>query len=112
MDDLHLPVWSAAAERTSSTRRLRRPCRKFAFVGIITCFGIFVLWRTAVYERLVIVGATGAVGRLVLRMLEEREFPCESITFLASQRSAGKTVTFKGAEHPVEVLRPESFREG
>lgn len=64
------------------------------------------------YERLTVVGATGAVGRLVLRLLEEREFPYEKITFLASARSAGKTVTFKGKTHPVEVLRPEAFQEG
>jgi aspartate-semialdehyde dehydrogenase len=65
-----------------------------------------------VYERLTVVGATGAVGRLVLRLLEERSFPYEKITFLASARSAGKTVTFKGKEYPVEVLRPEAFHEG
>ncbi len=64
------------------------------------------------YERLTVVGATGAVGRLVLRLLEERNFPYEKITFLASARSAGKTVTFKGKEYPVEVLRPEAFHEG
>ncbi len=64
------------------------------------------------YERLTVVGATGAVGRLVLRMLEERNFPYEKITFLASARSAGKTVTFKGQTHAVEVLRPEAFQEG
>jgi aspartate-semialdehyde dehydrogenase len=65
-----------------------------------------------VYERLTVVGATGAVGRLVLRLLEERNFPYKKITFLASARSAGKTVTFKGKEHPVELLRPEAFQEG
>jgi aspartate-semialdehyde dehydrogenase len=65
-----------------------------------------------VYERLTVVGATGAVGRLVLRLLEERSFPYKKITFLASARSAGKTVTFKGKEYPVELLRPEAFQEG
>jgi aspartate-semialdehyde dehydrogenase len=65
-----------------------------------------------VYERLTVVGATGAVGRLVLRLLEEREFPYETISFLASARSAGKTVTFKGREHSIEVLGPDAFREG
>ncbi len=64
------------------------------------------------YERLTVVGATGAVGRLVLQLLEERDFPYEKITFLASARSAGKTVTFKGQEHTVELLRPEAFQEG
>jgi aspartate-semialdehyde dehydrogenase len=65
-----------------------------------------------VYERLVVVGATGAVGRLVLRLLEEREFPFEKTTLLASARSAGKTVTFKGEPHRIEELRPEAFRRG
>jgi aspartate-semialdehyde dehydrogenase len=55
------------------------------------------------------VGATGAVGSLILRLLEERSFPYKKITFLASARSAGKTVKFKGKEHKVEVLKPEAF---
>jgi len=62
-----------------------------------------------VYDSIAVVGATGAVGSLILRLLEERNFPYKKITFLASQRSAGKTVTFKGQQHKVEVLRPEAF---
>src|SRR5262245_60571902 len=42
-------------------------------------------------------------------MLEEREFPYERITFLASARSAGSTIEFAGKKHKVEVLRPEAF---
>lgn len=61
------------------------------------------------YESLAVVGATGAVGTLILRLLEERNFPYKKITFLASARSAGKTVTFKGEQHPVAVLCPEAF---
>lgn len=61
------------------------------------------------YETLAVVGATGAVGSLILRLLEERKFPYKKIKFLASARSAGKTVTFKGEQHPVEVLAPEAF---
>jgi aspartate-semialdehyde dehydrogenase len=62
-----------------------------------------------VFDSIAVVGATGAVGSLILRLLEERNFPYKKITFLASARSAGKTVTFKGQQHKVEVLRPEAF---
>ena len=43
------------------------------------------------FEHIAIVGATGAVGQLIRNMLEERDFPYEKITFLASARSAGLT---------------------
>src|SRR6187431_234447 len=42
-------------------------------------------------------------------MLEEREFPYEKITFLASARSAGSTIEFKGEKHTVKELKPEAF---
>jgi aspartate-semialdehyde dehydrogenase len=63
-----------------------------------------------VLKNLAVVGATGAVGGLVLEMIESRALPYKSIKFLASARSAGKTIRFKGKDHPVEVLSPESFR--
>ncbi|MAT68198.1 MAG: aspartate-semialdehyde dehydrogenase [Planctomycetaceae bacterium] len=62
------------------------------------------------FDSIAIVGATGAVGRLIRQMLEERDFPYEKITFLASKRSAGSTITFKGQEHTVQELTPESFQ--
>jgi aspartate-semialdehyde dehydrogenase len=43
-------------------------------------------------------------------MLDERDFPFEKITFLASQRSAGKKITFKGQEHTVKELTPDAFQ--
>ncbi|HWA97828.1 MAG TPA: aspartate-semialdehyde dehydrogenase [Pirellulales bacterium] len=61
------------------------------------------------FESLAIVGATGAVGGLIRQMLEERSFPIDRVKFLASARSAGKTLTFRGREVTVEELRPESF---
>ncbi len=61
------------------------------------------------FESLALVGATGAVGRLIRQLLEEREFPIEKVKFLASARSAGKTLTFRGAPIEVEELRPEAF---
>lgn len=60
-------------------------------------------------KRIAIAGATGAVGRLVRQMLEEREFPYETITFLASKRSAGKTIKFKGEDHTIKLLEPSAF---
>ena len=61
------------------------------------------------FDTIAIVGATGAVGRIIRQLLEERDFPYRKIRFLASKRSAGTTITFKGEKHPVEELKPESF---
>ena len=63
------------------------------------------------YESLALIGATGAVGRIVRQLLEEREFPYKQIKFLASQRSAGTKLTFKGEEHTVELLEPSAFED-
>ena len=60
-------------------------------------------------KRIAIAGATGAVGTLVRQILEQRDFPFASIKFLASKRSVGKTLTFKGEEHTVELLEPKAF---
>jgi aspartate-semialdehyde dehydrogenase len=62
-----------------------------------------------VFETIAVVGATGAVGQIILRLLEQRNFPAKRFKFLASARSAGKTVAFKGEPHTVEELRPEAF---
>jgi aspartate-semialdehyde dehydrogenase len=62
-----------------------------------------------VFETIAIVGATGAVGRIIRQLLEEREFPYRNIRFLASKRSAGTTITFKGEKHLVEEMTPEIF---
>ncbi|MDR7316014.1 aspartate-semialdehyde dehydrogenase [Brevibacillus nitrificans] len=56
-----------------------------------------------------VVGATGAVGQQMIRLLEERDFPIKQLKLLASGRSAGKTVTFKGQEIVLEEATPESF---
>lgn len=57
-----------------------------------------------------IVGATGAVGTELLHLLERCRFPVSRLTLLASERSAGKTLTFDGDPVPVQKLSPESFR--
>jgi len=56
-----------------------------------------------------IVGATGAVGEVLLDVLAERRFPVGELRALASERSAGSSVRFRGAEVPVELARPEAF---
>ncbi len=57
-----------------------------------------------------IVGATGAVGLELLRVLERREFPVADLRLLASPRSAGKKLRFRGQEHEVAALAEDSFR--
>ncbi len=64
------------------------------------------------FDTVVVVGATGAVGRIVLQMLEDRDFPAKNFRLLASKRSAGTTVTFKGKEITIEELTPQSFNKG
>ena len=53
--------------------------------------------------RVAVIGATGAVGRTILRILEERSFPCDELVPFASARSDGKLLQFRG--EPVRVRR-------
>ena len=57
-----------------------------------------------------IVGATGAVGVELIRCLERRDFPLAALRLLASARSAGKTLTYRGEALAVETLTEASFR--
>lgn len=57
-----------------------------------------------------VAGATGLVGAELLRQLEVRNFPISQIKLLASERSKGKTLSFKGEDIPVEVLGEDSFK--
>jgi aspartate-semialdehyde dehydrogenase len=59
--------------------------------------------------RLAVVGATGAVGVEILRVLERRNFPVASIRLLASERSAGKKLEFQGKPVTVELLEEKAF---
>lgn len=59
--------------------------------------------------RVAIAGATGAVGTEFLELLASREFPLSSLRLLASERSAGRTLTFRGRPHTVELLTDDSF---
>jgi aspartate-semialdehyde dehydrogenase len=56
-----------------------------------------------------IVGATGAVGIEMLRVLEKREFPVSQITLLASAKSAGKELEFRGKPVVIQELKEDSF---
>jgi aspartate-semialdehyde dehydrogenase len=57
-----------------------------------------------------VVGATGAVGIEMIKTLEKREFPVGKLTLLASARSVGKKLTFRGEQHTVTELTKDSFR--
>ena len=57
-----------------------------------------------------VVGATGAVGEEFIRILESRNFPVQELRLLASKRSAGKKMQFRGAEHTVQELTKHSFQ--
>jgi aspartate-semialdehyde dehydrogenase len=61
-------------------------------------------------QNVAVVGATGAVGVEILRVLERRNFAVASLRLLASTRSAGKTLEFKGKPHKVEELTAASFK--
>lgn len=56
-----------------------------------------------------VLGATGAVGLQMLRVLEERRFPVGDLKLLATSRSAGRRVCFRGEEVPVELASAEAF---
>jgi len=58
-----------------------------------------------------VVGATGAVGEEMTRILEQRDFPVKKLSLYASHRSAGKEYFFKGETIRVEELKDDAFRE-
>mgnify|MGYP001027262981 CR=1 FL=1 len=57
-----------------------------------------------------VAGATGAVGVEMIKTLEKRNFPVRNLKLLASARSAGKTLKFKGEDVKVEEMTENSFR--
>jgi len=57
-----------------------------------------------------VVGATGAVGREMVRTLEQRSFPVKRLVPLASPRSAGTSITFRSEQVPVQVVCAEAFQ--
>ncbi len=59
--------------------------------------------------KVAVAGATGAVGNLMVKVLEERAFPVSEFRLLASARSIGKTLDFRGREVAVQELKENSF---
>src|SRR5437879_13539626 len=57
-----------------------------------------------------VVGVTGAVGQTTLKILDERKFPVRELRAFASERSVGRSVTFKGESIRVEKVGPEAFK--
>ena len=60
--------------------------------------------------RVAILGATGAVGQEMIKILQERNFPVEELIPLASARSVGKTVSFRGHKVPIQLACDEAFQ--
>ena len=56
-----------------------------------------------------VLGATGAVGQEMIHVLEERNFPVGKLVPLASKRSAGRTVRFRGEDVTIQEARDEAF---
>lgn len=56
-----------------------------------------------------VLGATGAVGREMLKILEEHDFPVGELRPLASSRSAGSAIPFKGKDVIVQEAREDAF---
>ena len=54
-------------------------------------------------------GATGMVGKNILKVLEERNFPVSELYLFASERSSGEKIPFKGKDYRVEELKETSF---
>ena len=59
--------------------------------------------------KVAVVGATGAVGNMMVSVLERRSFPVREIVLLASGRSTGRTLKFKGKNYPIQELTENSF---
>ena len=57
-----------------------------------------------------VLGATGAVGQEMIKILEERQFPVGKLVPLASARSAGKTLKFKGEDVTIQEARDDAFQ--
>src|SRR5919202_1311156 len=61
--------------------------------------------------RVAVVGATGAVGQQMLRILEERSFPVDELVPLASARSEGMRIRFRDEDHRVRALSIDALRD-
>lgn len=73
--------------------------------------GVHIYMNNKNYK-IAIVGATGLVGRTVLRVLEEKNLPISKYVFFASSNSSGKEILFQGKPYIVQELTENSFDEG
>jgi len=62
-------------------------------------------------KSIAIVGATGLVGRTILKLLEEREYPVQRLSLFASEKSVGMSLNFRGKQVPVQPLNEHSSRD-
>jgi aspartate-semialdehyde dehydrogenase len=62
--------------------------------------------------KVAVVGATGAVGQDLRRLLEQRAFPCDDVVLIASERSAGRVLRFRDADHTVHALTEDGVFDG
>ena len=65
--------------------------------------------RIHAVKSVAVVGASGAVGQVMVRLLADRAFPVGSIKFLASERSLGKSISFRGESVPIQLLDDRAF---
>ena len=63
------------------------------------------------FDQVAVVGATGAVGRIIRELLDQRNFPVGRLRFIASKRSAGSKIKFRDQEITVEELTPDVFKD-
>src|SRR5258708_4752356 len=83
--------------RPRASRSRRTTCKPFHFEAEMRKF------------KVAIAGATGAVGREMIKVLQEREFPISELVLLASERSEGQKLDFHDREVVVRRLKPDSF---
>src|SRR6266511_856895 len=74
------------------------------------CYGVTIDMLMGGYH-IAVVGATGAAGTELLRVLERRNFPVASVRAIGSARSVGKSVRFREEPVPVEELGDQSFNK-
>jgi aspartate-semialdehyde dehydrogenase len=58
-----------------------------------------------------VVGATGAVGQMMIKILIERKFPIDNLYLLASKKSKGKIITIEGNKYQIDSLEEFNFKE-
>jgi len=91
--------------------KLETTAQKVKYIKLLAVFSLFRYRKCMKKNKynIAIVGATGVVGGEAIKILEERNFPVDNLRLLASDRSLGKSLSFKGKDIPVDVLGDNSF---